>query len=440
MQSGPVLVIFPILILALGLGAVGLWLLRRGWWPKRQGQTPHCPRCDYILSGNTTGRCPECGGEFTPESIIYGERRRNGTRAAIGLVFLLPAVGLLILVSAIGLRGVRWYQLKPTGWVISDLEQNDGRALPELQRRLKGSTLSGKNQTRLIELALKQQVAVKPGMAANWLVDYLGQSEVEGKLSEEQKRRFFDQAYAYTLHIRPIVAAGEKAPVQIAYRFRTPTTWRAFHETLAWKLDGQMYQRDSGSGSAAGLGAGGSSTTWTPVTTPGEHSVEVVERVRLYAGVTSDGQGRDLRAERTLTLSGKFRTVDPAAAGTIKRIDDDSLKDAVAKSISVRSASTTATPGGDRYLRLTVVTSRPPVDIAFDVFLLSDKEHHVGTLTQTRGSTSHHQYGIEAGQVGDPGKVDLILRPSDQAARRTVSMSEIWGGEVRMTGIQVTKQ
>jgi hypothetical protein len=27
----------------------------------RPGDTPHCPRCDYDLTGNVSGVCPECG-------------------------------------------------------------------------------------------------------------------------------------------------------------------------------------------------------------------------------------------------------------------------------------------------------------------------------------------------------------------------------------------
>ena len=55
------------------------------------------------------------------------------------------------LVGMAGFRSANWYQYKPTAWVISDLEQNNGQALFELQRRFKGSTLNGKNHTRLVE-------------------------------------------------------------------------------------------------------------------------------------------------------------------------------------------------------------------------------------------------------------------------------------------------
>lgn len=39
------------LIVAIPFVASGAWLLKRGCWPSRFGQTPHCPNCDYILTG-----------------------------------------------------------------------------------------------------------------------------------------------------------------------------------------------------------------------------------------------------------------------------------------------------------------------------------------------------------------------------------------------------
>ena len=32
------------------------------WWCAQALHTGHCTRCEYDLTGNTSGRCPECGG------------------------------------------------------------------------------------------------------------------------------------------------------------------------------------------------------------------------------------------------------------------------------------------------------------------------------------------------------------------------------------------
>jgi len=53
---------------------VGALLLLRDW---HEGDiTPHCRNCDYDLTGNVTGRCPECG---TP--IPYGDLTLSGRPA-----------------------------------------------------------------------------------------------------------------------------------------------------------------------------------------------------------------------------------------------------------------------------------------------------------------------------------------------------------------------
>jgi len=59
---------------AIRTGSVREWYVPLWPWPwlclggalltfvrGRTGDTPHCPRCDYDLTGNVSGVCPECG-------------------------------------------------------------------------------------------------------------------------------------------------------------------------------------------------------------------------------------------------------------------------------------------------------------------------------------------------------------------------------------------
>ncbi len=43
------------IFVAIGLPTVFLW------WLDRRSPPGHCPRCGYNLTGNVSGRCPECG-------------------------------------------------------------------------------------------------------------------------------------------------------------------------------------------------------------------------------------------------------------------------------------------------------------------------------------------------------------------------------------------
>src|SRR3979411_2797511 len=80
----------------------GLWLLKRGRWPRRVGDTPHCPRCDYILPGLGAATCPGGGTQTGAARIVRGERHpRRGLATFGALIFLL---GLLI--AGVGLTRI----------------------------------------------------------------------------------------------------------------------------------------------------------------------------------------------------------------------------------------------------------------------------------------------------------------------------------------------
>jgi hypothetical protein len=45
------------------LAILATWL----WYPTRRPRSGHCQTCGYDLTGNETGRCPECGAEVPKE-------------------------------------------------------------------------------------------------------------------------------------------------------------------------------------------------------------------------------------------------------------------------------------------------------------------------------------------------------------------------------------
>ena len=45
------------------------------WWrDRRRSRAGHCRRCDYDLTGNTSGVCPECGTEVVKRVGRVGHR------------------------------------------------------------------------------------------------------------------------------------------------------------------------------------------------------------------------------------------------------------------------------------------------------------------------------------------------------------------------------
>ncbi len=58
-----------LLLLAIGLPTCALYFRRRR---RRPG---HCVQCDYDLTGNVTGVCPECGLAYAPDTPSRGAAR-----------------------------------------------------------------------------------------------------------------------------------------------------------------------------------------------------------------------------------------------------------------------------------------------------------------------------------------------------------------------------
>jgi hypothetical protein len=56
--------------LLLGIAAIPTALL---WWRRRRRYSPgHCRECGYNLTGNTSGRCPECGSPIqAPSAAVH---------------------------------------------------------------------------------------------------------------------------------------------------------------------------------------------------------------------------------------------------------------------------------------------------------------------------------------------------------------------------------
>src|SRR5689334_6770271 len=105
--------VFVTILLLLFPMTGAVFLIRAGLRPPRRGTTPHCRRCDYNVTGITTGRCPECGLNLTDRDILLGQADPSVLRIAGGILcFALSAAGVLR-----SLYALEWYSLRPTAWV-----------------------------------------------------------------------------------------------------------------------------------------------------------------------------------------------------------------------------------------------------------------------------------------------------------------------------------
>jgi hypothetical protein len=162
----------------------GLWLVWRGRWPRRVGQTPHCAHCDYILTGlSGAERCPECGSSLAGRGTTYGEYPRRKGLDWVGL--LLVVLTIAFMAAAGPLSRVQWYHYRPFGWVLKDLDVPglQPRADAEIRRRLNANELSAAQVSAWLDHLLAQPSPLTP---AEW--SELARRSADGTLSAAQQR------------------------------------------------------------------------------------------------------------------------------------------------------------------------------------------------------------------------------------------------------------
>jgi hypothetical protein len=151
------ILLFPMPLL---LTAFFLYLGR----PRRVGTNPHCHRCNYLLHGIASERCPECGATLSPAAIAYGERRRRRAPLIVGFS-LLALWAAFTWGGSSRLQNVDWYHYKPTYFVLKDLNSGQSalalRAWNELTRREGDASLSPAAREKLVSFALANQAVAK---------------------------------------------------------------------------------------------------------------------------------------------------------------------------------------------------------------------------------------------------------------------------------------
>jgi hypothetical protein len=427
----------------------GIILIRRS--RRRVGTSPHCPGCDYLLYGNTSAVCPECGRALSPQTIVIGDVRRS--RAMLGWGLLLIAIALLLL-ATVGIKTVAtydWYRLRPTAWVIDDTVSRDpsadvSRAWRELTRRRALHKLSDDHEARLTQLALAEQANAnqdappKPtSPIIREFLEYLGDRQLAGQLSSDQSRQFFENSARVRLGIRPSVVAGDVAPIEVTHLNCGPSSpWFITVEETTLTVASMKPIIVADGGSTSGVGAGTSSTHRIPAPAPGDYPVAVTQRVRIYDRMTKFAIPP--AHEWTVSAKGTLHVVPPSAAAPIKRITDPTVSAKVRSAISVKQV--TVTPGQFPRATLDVDIRPSPAPLAFEVLLASGGEQFpVGTIHLAKGAQTQWKLSGDWPKDLEPagGKVDVIFRPSEKVARETIDLLEMWGEEVVIKDVPVAK-
>jgi hypothetical protein len=435
---------------ALAAGVVGIILMIRGIRGRRVGSEPRCRTCDYTLVGIDSARCPECGTLLTKKTIVNGQRISRPWMAGIGGVLIMLAFvgGAAVATSVV--RSINWYQTKPASLIMRDFRTPQMRAvaLKEMMRRDGIAPIAQAYRDEIMQQALLAQVAAKPPPEITLLLIFADAQHRAGRLSDAQQKQLLEQCILTTLDVRKRVAAGDPVPYRLNESARTPLGWSVLIDSISASLDNEPVGASTGGSSRlSGTGAGGSIASTIPPPPVGEHALKLrfkvqMMRMRIQQQM-SQMQYDPPMFEQERELTAKF-TVVPAGDAPVVALrraseSSDAQKSAIEKAIRIESLSWSRY--GSRRIEGTVVIDALPIGIAFEVFAsFNGGEYPLGSITRASSEAGPMQFKLTARQVLNappPPKVDLIFRPNEKLAVRTIDLEEIAGDELVMKDVTV---
>jgi hypothetical protein len=320
--------------------------------------------------------------------------------------------------------------------------------LVELLARMQGGKLSSTTTSSLIERALEVQADQTLPWDTAW-GDILDFAAASGLLSEEQLKQNMQSAPVWTMHMRPTIVDGDDwvmcvllAPGRVGNSpvGRVPLSLKP-RLTEIRIGDRVVMTDDTVATSTIGIHSGGGSAMTRRIRVadvqPGVHELTAVWAVGVAPGYDQPSTV-EWTEERKATIK-----ILPAGTTSVDLIDDPGMRDAVLKSLSLSQGlmlSDTGDASGTPHLGFGMRCTSPPMDLAFDLIarerLAADsptekppREWKIGTVAFTAGGSHHHGGGHDVRGL-DAAAVDLVLRPSIDAARGTLAIYKIWDGEV----------
>ena len=205
------------IVLLSALTVAGLLLLVFGLRGRRVGDTPHCRRCGYDLSGLADRqRCSECGTALdAPRDIVYGIRRRCRGVLWSGAVLLVIGAPLLILAGVTRAYKIDWYAYAPTWWLIDNVRDpaNGAAAAAELRKRLIAEELAEDDLTRIFIGAARflQQTAGDVSKSLWFDEAEIALQMLDGNTAPRGwDSKFIEGLYVVEVRTPPIIPQGER--------------------------------------------------------------------------------------------------------------------------------------------------------------------------------------------------------------------------------------
>lgn len=437
-----------VILLLLAVAALGALLLYRGGRGVAVDDHPLCRRCGFDLTGRPEGveRCSECGADLgAPRAILIGHRATRQKLVAAGALLLV--IGLGSAGAAMWAAGsqTNWQQYKPLWWLVRETDDVDRAvskaALAELALRLGAGKLSDAQILRLADRALAIQGDATKAWSTEW-GDLVESARAINKLPDDRWRKYAEQAPNFALQVRPEVRKGDRIPLWIRSmpaRIGSRTQFYVRYERASrtWDVGPVRLEPEGSGGGGSGISATGGGATGTSLDVakfldrlpPGKHVVKLSQTITIQTSY--DDQAQPI-ATRRIDLAASFDLLPPDRP-TVKVVSDPSVRAAVERAITCSEVK----PYGSSVSIQMDVKPRP-VGVAYQVYLRTPdgKEHAGGTFAAPARKSGGFSFGGKAPELTAP-TVDLVLRPSTDAAIGTTDVFEMWDGVIVLEDVPV---
>lgn len=415
---------------------------------RRVGDHPHCRRCGFDLFGlpPNNAHCPECGANVTtPKSVRIGERRVRRRLLAFGILCTL-ACGVQTANTAYDLVDrINWIRYKPFGWLLNDAVDKALATdtayvkdvnIDELTDRYASERLSRDQADRVISATLDLQADYSKPWPVEWtrlLDDMLTNRE----LTELQLRRYIEQGVALELNAKPNIRRGRNVTIRLNSaigRLTSSTELAVRRQTGTVHLGGVPIIESRSSeddGTQRHPLHYNMSIRLPNLPQVADGPTQFTTRMIYQVALTEPISTPPLQFETQLSVPVELVEHD-AVVDTF--VSDPAKSEAMRKAVGPARIETS--PQG---ARIWIRTERLPVELAMTVWARQGgTEQRIGTL-RTSLSKWHlewHEVQVDRSFILR-GVVDILLKPSQEAADATRWLNTYWGDAMALTGVTV---
>lgn len=406
--------------------------LRRSVEP---GPVTRCATCEYNLTANTSGICPECGRP-TAGNTIRGRYVRSWGLSAVGVILVLISLGGIWSNWYQPLNSEFWCRHAPTRalfWQTRTSWLTAGVAWQELNRRFHADELDLRQQQELTRRAYSEPPGRGTGSYVNYLsTSYLGHLAAQDQLDADMLKAFKGSMLGSgpTLIARNSTVAGHDIPLYT--KFATSGQggiWIYLYYEFRLDDDPTLVLKNRfycGLASDCGLGA-----DHLPPQPLGEHTLKARYRFHVYAGKERDFAGSRwlFMVERTATA--KFTVLPALPEGFL--CDRPDVADAIRSSAKIR-LSYSASKGE---LRGSLNIGKPSIPVISRIIIEADGKRIQGETIWGTEDRIHDIYGF---MPTCPDKVKIILEPDVESALRTTDVNAILAKPITFDAVPVARQ